>query len=78
MGKVIKRSPQPDSFAQGGKSNHMFGKGHAAPAEAGVTVYESQPGEGPGGKFAQGGRGHMFGKGHANPAQPGQSSKTSQ
>jgi len=51
MRKVMKRSPQPDSFAQGGKSNHMFGKGHAAPAEAGVTTHHRQPGEGPGGKL---------------------------
>lgn len=77
MGKVMSKSAKPEFFAKGGKTA-MFGKGHAAPAPDGVTGYDTQPGEGPGGKFAKGGSGHMFGKGHANAAEAGVTSKNSQ
>jgi hypothetical protein len=75
MGKVIKKGPGKGMFAEGGKTK-MFGAGHAAPAEAGATAHESQPGSD--GKFAEGGKTKMFGVGHARTAEAGVSTKNSQ
>lgn len=72
--KVIKRSDNPDFFAQGGKTG-MFGPQHAGPQKSGGS---SQDKAGDGGKFAAGGSGKMFGKGSAKPALAGQSGKESQ
>ena len=75
MGKVESRSARPDFFAKGG-DGHMYGKGHAGPAESGQSGKESN--DLGGGKWAKGGSGHMFGKGSAKKAESGQSGKTSQ
>lgn len=90
MAKVESRSERPDFFAQGG-DGHMFGKGHASCAEAGVSGKQSQgtndgqtpqkkgdEGYGSGMKYAEGGSGHMFGKGHAGRKVPGVSGKETQ
>jgi hypothetical protein len=75
MGKVIKQSDSPETFAKGG-TDKMFDRGTAGPAASGVSGKASN--NLGGGDWGKGGSGKMFGKGSAGKVIPGQSGKSSQ
>lgn len=77
MGKVEKRSEDPEFFAKGGKTK-MFGKGTAGRAVPDQSGKESNSPAGGDAEFAEGGSTKMFGKGHAGKKIPGISGKATQ